>query len=105
MDKRHPILPGVTARATIDVQGLIKTRGASAYAPLTQQKVCRVELEVDEMDITVMAYDDLADQLAKFAATTFLRVRGELHIAKWGTGDGKIHQRMGVHARSIDESS
>lgn len=101
MDKRHPVPRGVSVGGEVDVTGLIKRRGTSEYAPLTRQKVCRVELEVNEIDITIMAYDELADRLAEFSTAAVLRVKGRLHIAKWSTGDGTIHQRMGVSVNEI----
>lgn len=103
MGKRHRVQPGVATRATLDVCGLIKRQGSSEYAPISQEKVCRVELEVEDMDVTVLAYGDLADVLAGFPAATAIRAVGELHIARWDTGDGQLHQRMGVRVRELND--
>jgi len=102
VDKRHPIQPGISPGGRVEVRGLIQRRGSSEYAPISQQKVCRVILEVNDMDITLMAYGDLADTLAGFAAASPLTVKGDLHFAQWTTGDGTLHRRIGVRVEEID---
>ena len=54
------------------------------------------------MDVMLMAYGDLAETLADMSTATAVRVKGQLHIAEWGTGDGKIHHRMGVRVEVIN---
>jgi len=80
---------------------LVKQRGRADFAPLTRRRVCRIELEINEIDLTVIAYDELADMLAGFAAASPLRIEGRLEMAQWDTGDGMIHQRLGIQAEKI----
>jgi len=101
MAKRHPIPDGIRPSATVELIGLIKTRTRSEFVPLTKQYVCRMEVEVGDMDIVVMVQGDLANS-ACYSATTPVRVKGALQLIQWDTGDGKLHTQTGVLAEELD---
>ncbi len=99
---RKRIRNGATPKADIQLRGVIKQRGISNYAPLTRQKICHVDVEVNDMTVTVAAYGELADMLAGLRSGTAIAVEGQLDIVRWDTGDGQMHQRMGAKAERID---
>ncbi len=102
MDKRHSVPADITAGATVVFTGLIKARGKSEFVPLTRQKTCHVGVEVEDMDVTAMAYDELADTLAGLATATVIHATGKLHVAQWNTGDGRLHHKVAVRLETID---
>lgn len=102
MDRRHPVPGHVTPAASITLTGIVKAKGRSEFAPLTRCKICRIEVEMGKLDITVMAYGDAADQLAEIGTGTPVRIEGRIDLVQWDTGDGQIHQRMGVRAEQIN---
>lgn len=101
MDKRHPIPANFTPRSHVRLSGIVKARGNAEFAPLTRQKVCRVELEVGDLDVNVMACGELADKLACLLSGSLVRITGPLNILRWETGDGTIHERVGISVEEL----
>ncbi len=102
MGKRHTVPASATPRARCNVTGLLKLQGRSEFAPIVRKKVCRVELEIGDMDLDVVAYGDLADRLSSITSASVVQIEGELRVDRWKTGDGTSHHKTVICAEEIN---
>lgn len=72
---------------------------------MTRQTICRLEIEVGDMDVTVIGYDEIAEELAGLKTAAVVTLEGPLQIVKWDTGDGQIHHRVGVRVERCGKTT
>ena len=99
--KRQPVPKGLAVSRAVSLTGVVQKRQEAIWLPLRKTHVCRVVLEVDQHDVSVVAYGEVAKQLATIFAASGIQVDGQLIQHRWIVDAGRDRERLEVEADTI----
>ena len=101
MGNRKDIPPEFQPAGHVVLAGVVQKQFAAVRLPTRGTDLCRVVLEIEDNDVTVAAYGELAEQLAQAEAGAGVRVEGRLVQHRWQTQRGQAKERLEVEAETI----
>jgi hypothetical protein len=102
MAKRREVPDGVNTSAKGRIVGVLQKQRGVRFAPLEQQDVNRVVLEVGGMDFPVIARKELAHTLSGMETGWTLAVEGRLTRHTWTTQDGRKQIEIVLESERIE---
>lgn len=100
-NKRQPVPGGLAVSRRVSLVGVLQRQEAATWLPLDKTHVCRVVLEIDEQDVTVVAYGETAEQLATVFAGSGVQVDGQLIQHRWTVDVNRKRERLEVEADKV----
>ncbi len=99
-DKRHPVPDDLAVSRRVSLVGVLQKQQGATWLPLPKTHVCQVVLQIDEHDVQVIAYGELAKELASVFAGSGIQVDGQLIQHRWDV-DNQKRERLEVEADKI----
>jgi single-stranded DNA-binding protein len=100
--KRKELPPNLRARNEVTLVGALQVQASANHVPQNDTYVGRGKLEVGDIDVPLIAYGDVAKEMAEPLAGAVVKVTGRLVFHHWKTTLGDDRSRSEVEVKSLE---